>query len=62
MPSKNSRSSLIRRKQASRSSTRSSHYSKPSGFRSINYKTAKPIPDTSRIPWFPPVPKTGTDA
>ena len=23
---------------------------------------AKGLPDTSRIPWFPPMPKTGTDA
>lgn len=26
-----------------------------------NKKPAKQPPDTSRIPWFPPLPKTGTD-
>jgi len=32
------------------------------GFKEVNMKPTKPLPDTSRIPWFPPLPKTGTDA
>jgi len=32
------------------------------GFKGVNKKPTKQPPDTSRIPWFPPLPKTGTDA
>lgn len=32
------------------------------GFIGSEKNLAKPPPDTSRIPWFPPLPKTGTDA
>jgi hypothetical protein len=36
-------------------------FSKPAGFRSIDKQPAKQLPDTSRIPWFPTIPKTSTD-
>jgi len=32
------------------------------GARGSDKKTTKQLPDTSRIPWFPVIPKTGTDA
>jgi hypothetical protein len=35
---------------------------KAKGFSGFDKKTTKPLPDTSRIPWFAPMPKTGTDA
>lgn len=31
-------------------------------FKGSDKKSAKQLPDTSRIPWFPPIPKTGTNA
>jgi len=30
--------------------------------KAVDKKIPKPLPDTSRIPWFPALPKTGTDA
>ena len=30
--------------------------------RTVDKKVSKPLPDTSRIPWFSALPKTGTDA
>ncbi len=47
-------------------SRRASKSSRPLG-RSKGYigavkKLPKPLPDTSRIPWFPAIPKTGMDA
>lgn len=35
---------------------------KGKGFSSFNKKTTKPLPDTSRIPWFPAMKKTATNS
>ena len=32
------------------------------GFNGFNKKSDKPLPDTSRIPWFPAMKKTGTNS
>lgn len=35
---------------------------KAKGFSGFDKKTTKPLPDTSRIPWFPAMKKTGPHA
>ena len=59
MPPKNSKPRLISRKH-SRPLDRGKR--KPIAGLRINTKPATPLPDTSRIPWFSAIPKTGTDA
>jgi hypothetical protein len=40
---------------------RGKEFRMPADFRNMDKQSAKPLPDTSRIPWFPMVQKTGTD-
>lgn len=55
MPSKkHSKPRLVSRK-------RSRPLGRSKGFIGSEKEPAKPLPDTSRIPWFPPLPQTGTD-
>jgi hypothetical protein len=35
---------------------------KGKAFSGFDKKTTKPLPDTSRIPWFPAMKKTGTNS